>query len=147
MTASGDSPFPELKKTHTMARTGRPYTDYKPPAAAPVWAAIEGLARYHVLVAALELDVFDTLQRLGPATVEAVNAEIGASLEHLRTLLDSVVVLGLLAGSTWLRTGDIALWLQGQGPAVVQFALDERAPRVLASVVAGAALALAFAIA
>lgn len=54
-----------------------------------------------------------------------------------------VALLGLLAGSTWLRTGDIALWLQGQGPAVVQFALDERAPRVLAAVAAGAALALA----
>ncbi|MFD2029045.1 iron ABC transporter permease [Promicromonospora aerolata] len=54
-----------------------------------------------------------------------------------------VAVLGLLAGSTWLRTGDIALWLQGQGPAVVQFALDERAPRLLAAIAAGAALALA----
>ena len=91
-----DSPYPELKKTHTMAHVGRPFTDVKPPAAAPVWAAIEGLARYHVLVAALELDVFDTLQRLGPARVDEVNAEVGASLEHLRTLLDSVVVLGLL---------------------------------------------------
>ena len=53
-----------------------------------------------------------------------------------------VALLGMLAGSTWLRTGDIALWLQDQGPAVVQFALDERAPRVLAALVAGAALAL-----
>lgn len=54
-----------------------------------------------------------------------------------------VALLGMLAGSTWLRTGDIALWLQDQGPPVVQFALDERAPRVLAALVAGAALALA----
>lgn len=91
-----DAPYPELKKTHTMAHVGRPYTDYKPPAAAPVWAAIEGLARYHVLVAALELDLFDTMQRLGPSTVDAINTEVGASLEHLRTLLDSVVVLGML---------------------------------------------------
>ncbi len=91
-----DPPYPELKKTHTMAHVGRPYTDFKPPPAAPVWAAIEGLARYHVLVAALELDVFDTLQRLGPSRVDAINAEIDASEEHLRTLLDSVVVLGLL---------------------------------------------------
>jgi SAM-dependent methyltransferase len=91
-----DAPYPELKKTHTMAHVGRPYTDYKPPPAAPVWAAIEGLARYNVLVAALELDVFDTLQRIGPARIERINDEIGASLEHLRTLLDSVVVLELL---------------------------------------------------
>ena len=27
-----DSPYPELKKTHTMAHVGRPFTDYKPPA-------------------------------------------------------------------------------------------------------------------
>lgn len=58
-------------------------------------------------------------------------------------LAAGVALLGMLAGSTWLRTGDIALWLQDQGPAVVQFALDERAPRVLAALVAGAALALA----
>ncbi|MGI5186966.1 iron ABC transporter permease [Promicromonospora sp. CA-289599] len=58
-------------------------------------------------------------------------------------LAAGVALLGMLAGSTWLRTGDIALWLQDQGPAVVRFALDERAPRVLAALVAGAALALA----
>ena len=62
-----DAPYPELKTTHTMAHTGRPWTDYKPPPAAPVWAAIEGLGRYYILLAALELDVFDTLQRLGPS--------------------------------------------------------------------------------
>jgi iron complex transport system permease protein len=54
-----------------------------------------------------------------------------------------VVVLGLLAGYTWLRTGDVALWLRGDAPAFVAFALDERAPRVVAAVVAGGALALA----
>lgn len=91
-----DAPYPELKKSHTMAHVGRPFTDFKPPPAAPVWAAIEGLARYHVLVAALELDVFDTLQRIGPASLEQVNDEITASPEHLRTLLDSIVVLELL---------------------------------------------------
>jgi iron complex transport system permease protein len=53
-----------------------------------------------------------------------------------------VLVLGLLAGHTWLLTGDIALWLQGQAPAPIAFALDERAPRIVAAVVAGAALAL-----
>jgi iron complex transport system permease protein len=58
-------------------------------------------------------------------------------------LVIGVTLLGLLGGATWLRTGDIALWLQDQGPAVVQFALDERAPRVLAALAAGAALALA----
>jgi SAM-dependent methyltransferase len=91
-----DAPYPELKKSHTMPHVGRPFTDFKPPAAAPVWAAIEGLARFHVLVAALELTVFDTLQRLGPSRIERINAELQCSQLHLQTLLDSVVVLGLL---------------------------------------------------
>ncbi|ROO60766.1 iron complex transport system permease protein [Micromonospora sp. Llam0] len=51
-------------------------------------------------------------------------------------------LLGLLAGNTWLLTGDIALWLTGEGSPVVRFALDERAPRVAAALAAGGALAL-----
>ncbi|MBU2667802.1 iron ABC transporter permease [Actinoplanes bogorensis] len=58
-------------------------------------------------------------------------------------LLLAAAVLGLLAGSLWLRTGDIALWLQGAAPDLIGRALDDRAPRVAAAVVAGAALALA----
>ena len=57
-----------------------------------------------------------------------------------------VLVLGLLAGHTWLLTGDIALWLQGEAPPAIAFALDERAPRIVAAVVAGGALALSGAI-
>ncbi|WP_183095130.1 iron ABC transporter permease [Nocardioides stalactiti] len=53
-----------------------------------------------------------------------------------------VTVLGLLGGDTWLRTGDVALWLQHEGSPLVRFALDERAPRVAAAVLGGAALAL-----
>lgn len=56
--------------------------------------------------------------------------------------LAGVLVLGLLAGHTWLLTGDIALWLRGEAPAPIAFALDERAPRIVAAVVAGGALAL-----
>lgn len=91
-----DAPYPELKASHTIERVGRPFTDRKPPPAAPVWAVIDGLGRYHVLVAALELDVFDTLGRLGPSSVDEVNAVLGCSPSHLRTLLDAVVALGLL---------------------------------------------------
>ena len=53
------------------------------------------------------------------------------------------LVGGLLAGHTWLRTGDIVLWLQGDGAPLVRFALEERAPRVGAALLAGGALALA----
>ncbi|QXE30251.1 MULTISPECIES: iron ABC transporter permease [Microbacterium] len=60
--------------------------------------------------------------------------------------LVGVLLLGLLAGHTWLLTGDIALWLQSQAPAPIAFALDERAPRIVAAVVAGAALALSGAV-
>lgn len=52
-------------------------------------------------------------------------------------------VLGLLAGATWLRTGDLSAWLAGDGSPLVRFALDERSPRVAAALAGGAALALA----
>lgn len=58
-------------------------------------------------------------------------------------LLFAAVVAGLLSGSLWLRTGDVILWLQGTAPDLIGRALDDRAPRVAAAVVAGAALALA----
>lgn len=58
-------------------------------------------------------------------------------------LLCGIVIGGMLVGSTLLLTGDIALWLQNAAPPRIAFALDERAPRVVAAVVAGAALALA----
>ncbi|WP_174548457.1 iron chelate uptake ABC transporter family permease subunit, partial [Nocardiopsis dassonvillei] len=58
-------------------------------------------------------------------------------------LLVSAALVGLLAGSLWLRTGDIALWLQGSAPDLIGRSLDERFPRVAAAVLAGAALGLA----
>lgn len=91
-----DSPYPEVKKTHTMARVGRPYTDYKPPPATLVWDVIEGFGRFHVLTTALELGVFDTLARMGPCTAAELAPEVGASEPHLATLLEGVVAIGLL---------------------------------------------------
>ncbi len=96
MSEPRDAPYPQLKKTHTMARVGRPYSDVKPPAAAPVWAAIEGLGRYHVLLAAIELDVFDALRDAGPSTSAALAARLGVSAPHLASLLDGVTAIGLL---------------------------------------------------
>ena len=58
-------------------------------------------------------------------------------------LLVVAVLVGLLGGSLWLRTGDIVLWLQCAAPDLIARALDDRAPRVAVAVVAGAALALA----
>ncbi|MFY1635276.1 iron ABC transporter permease [Solwaraspora sp. WMMB335] len=53
------------------------------------------------------------------------------------------LLVGLLAGHTWLLTGDILLWLDGRAAPMIAFALDERAPRVVAALAAGGALALA----
>ncbi len=104
-----------------MAHKGRPWTDYKPPTSAPVWAAIEGLARYYLLLAALELDVFDTLQRIGPSPVEEVADAIGAPVDHTRSLLDGVVALELLDQFTdTYELNDAAKrYLVSDGPATM----------------------------
>ena len=91
-----DSPYPELKKTHTMARVGRPFMDHKPPVAAPVWDVIEGYGRFRVLVSALQLDLFDTLDRIGPSSIEDLADRIEASPGHLATLVEGVIALGFL---------------------------------------------------
>lgn len=79
-----------------MARQGRPWSDYKPPPSGPVWNVLCGLAGYAVLQAARELDIFDALERVGPATAAQLAKQLGLSEPHLGVLLDSVVVLGLL---------------------------------------------------
>ncbi|WP_420640183.1 methyltransferase [Candidatus Poriferisocius sp.] len=98
-----DSPYPELKKTHVPERVGRPWTDRKPPPSAPVWTVIGGQGSFHVLTASLELGVFDQLGEMGAAPGTRPGAEVvdlaerlGVSAPHLATLLDSLVVLGLL---------------------------------------------------
>jgi ABC-type Fe3+-siderophore transport system permease subunit len=53
------------------------------------------------------------------------------------------VVLGLLAGDTWLLTGDVVNWLQQRSGTAVTFVLDQRVPRVAAAMLAGTALAVA----
>ncbi|WP_219825753.1 iron ABC transporter permease [Nonomuraea typhae] len=58
-------------------------------------------------------------------------------------LLAAALVLGMLGGDRWLLTGDVANWLQGRTGRALTFVLDQRYPRVLAAVLAGAALAVA----
>ena len=91
----GDSPYPEVKKSNTMARLGRPWRDRKPPPSGPVWAVIQGLNNYWSLVAAIDLGVFDALAK--ESLGEHVLAHrIGVSALHLRHLLDVMVTLGFL---------------------------------------------------
>jgi SAM-dependent methyltransferase len=91
-----DSPYPELKKTHTAAHAGTPWRDHKPPPSASVWSVIQGYGNYWMLVAAIELGVFDALEQTGPVTSDELAARLDVSPPHLRSLLDSIVVLGLL---------------------------------------------------
>lgn len=93
---STDSPYPEMKKRHTMARTGRPWRDHKPPPSAPVWAVIQGIGSYWTLVAAVELGVFDGIEALGPARVEPLADHLAVSAPHLRHVCDALVTLGFL---------------------------------------------------
>lgn len=51
--------------------------------------------------------------------------------------------LGMLAGDTMLLTGDVANWAGGRSGRAITFVLDQRFPRVLAALLAGAALAVA----
>jgi iron complex transport system permease protein len=53
------------------------------------------------------------------------------------------LVLGMLAGDTWVLAGDIVNWVQGRTGPAYTFVLDQRYPRVAAAALAGAALALA----
>lgn len=64
------------------------------------------------------------------------------ALGTLVTLVVTAALVGLMAGFTWLLTGDLLNWARGNAVPVVEFAMDERTPRVVAAIVAGAALAL-----
>ena len=61
----------------------------------------------------------------------------------LLALTAGAALVGLMAGYTWLLTGDLLNWARGLAVPVVEFAMDERAPRVVAALGGGAALALA----
>jgi SAM-dependent methyltransferase len=114
-----DSPYPELKSTHTMARQGRPWLDRKPPPSAPVWAIIQGFGSYWALVAAIELGVFDGLQRTGPADAGGLADELDVSAIHLAHLLDVLVTFGFLdqLTGTYTLTETATRYLCSDGPA------------------------------
>lgn len=60
----------------------------------------------------------------------------------LVAVLVGLTVAGVLLGDTKLLLGDVANWTQGRAGQAVSFVLDTRVPRVLAALLAGAALAL-----
>jgi ubiquinone/menaquinone biosynthesis C-methylase UbiE len=91
-----DSPYPELKKSHTPAHLGTPWRDRKPPPSATVWNVIQGFGNYWLLVAAIDLRVFDTIGAGRSVTADALARELECPVAHLRQLLDGLVALGLL---------------------------------------------------
>lgn len=54
----------------------------------------------------------------------------------------AALLLGLLAGDRWVLTGDLVHWAQGTTGRAMTYVLDTRLPRVLAALLAGAALGL-----
>ncbi|MER6253920.1 iron ABC transporter permease [Streptomyces sp. NPDC001584] len=61
----------------------------------------------------------------------------------LVAVLVGVVLAAVLLGDTKLLLGDVLNWAQGRAGRTITFVLDTRVPRVLAALLAGAALALA----
>jgi ubiquinone/menaquinone biosynthesis C-methylase UbiE len=91
-----DAPYPELKKSHTAAHKGTPWSDYKPPASAPVWNIIQGFGNYWLLMAAIELGAFDTLQKIGPCPLEPLAEATGLSHRSALFLFDGLVAIGMI---------------------------------------------------
>lgn len=91
-----DSPYPELKKTNTMPRRGRPWRDVKPPPSAPVWAVIQGFGSYWTLVTAIDVGLFDGVQRIGPCSCDVLADELSLDAVHLGHVLDALVTFGFL---------------------------------------------------
>ncbi|MYT75172.1 MULTISPECIES: iron ABC transporter permease [unclassified Streptomyces] len=66
-----------------------------------------------------------------------------ATTAALVVALIGVSIAGVLLGDTKLLLGDVVNWTQGNAGRAVSFVLETRVPRVLAALLAGAALALA----
>ncbi|MBY8847745.1 iron ABC transporter permease [Saccharothrix sp. MB29] len=61
----------------------------------------------------------------------------------LGALLVAAPVVGLMLGDRLVLLGDLANWVSGRTGTALTFVVDQRLPRVLAALVAGAALAVA----
>ncbi|WBB68508.1 iron ABC transporter permease [Micromonospora sp. WMMD812] len=68
---------------------------------------------------------------------------VGVVVAVTATATVAAIVVGMLAGDTWVLLGDIVNWLNGTTGPAYTFVLDQRWPRVAAAVLAGAAIAVA----
>ncbi|MFD3943734.1 iron ABC transporter permease [Streptomyces sp. NPDC058579] len=101
------------------------------------------------LVGAVFLIVMATRVRdtAGAAAVERLRIRSRAvfltTTAVLAAALVGVTIAAVLLGDSKLLLGDVVNWAQGNAGRTVSFVLDTRVPRVLAALLAGAALALA----
>ncbi|MGW1208330.1 iron ABC transporter permease [Streptomyces sp. NPDC002499] len=96
-----------------------------------------------VFLIAMALRVPDTTTATGPERLRIpTRAVFLTTVTALVAVLIAVAVAGVLLGDTKLLLGDVANWAQGRAAQSVSFVLDTRVPRVLAALLAGAALAL-----
>ncbi|WP_283134469.1 iron ABC transporter permease [Rhizohabitans arisaemae] len=77
------------------------------------------------------------------AAARRSRAAVAGLIGGCTALLLGAALAGMLLGDTWLLTGDLVNWVQGKTGRALTFVLDQRYPRVLAAILAGAALALA----
>ncbi|MBO3675809.1 iron ABC transporter permease [Streptomyces sp. NEAU-YJ-81] len=101
------------------------------------------------LVGAVFLVVMATRVRDGAGAPPADRLRIRSRAVFLATtavlaaVLVGVTIAAVLLGDSKLLLGDVVNWAQGRAGRTVSFVLDTRIPRVLAALLAGAALALA----
>lgn len=96
-----------------------------------------------VFLLAMALRVRDTATASAPERMRIpTRAVFLATVAVLSAVLIAVIVAAVLLGDTKLLLGDVANWSRGTAVQSVSFVLDTRVPRVLAALLAGAALAL-----
>ncbi|WP_217132488.1 iron ABC transporter permease [Leucobacter chinensis] len=96
-----------------------------------------------IIVLAMRLRDAGSARVASSASSIRIHRRFVTVLVIVASLLIAAIVVGMLAGNVWLRLGDLSLWAQSSAPDLVRRALDERAARVAAALVGGAALALA----
>lgn len=96
-----------------------------------------------VFLITMALRVRDTTGTAGPERLRIPSRSVFlVVMAALCVVLAGTVVGAVLLGDTKLLLGDVVNWAQGRASRSVSFVLDTRTPRVLAALLAGAALAL-----
>ncbi|WP_369199680.1 iron ABC transporter permease [Streptomyces sp. PU-14G] len=97
-----------------------------------------------VFLVAMALRIRDTGGVSAPDRLRIPSrADFVATVIVLVAVLVGVTIAAVLLGDAKLLLGDVANWVRGQAGQATGFVLDTRVPRVLAALLAGAALALA----